>query len=158
MTGPGDAHASRAYRGAMARWLQVVVLAVLAGTVLPAVLAACSGDLARWRSVRLAVALVARVRRSRPHPVADVVPLRRPIEQVGADLRRLHTSFHRGGMRFAKYEGCRLAYDRVLAEAADMAGETHLLEVLGPGAELDHERDRVEVVLRRHGMLPPLAA
>ena len=142
----------------MAGWLQVLALAVLAGTAVPVAVAAFSGDLVRWRSVRLVVAVVGRVRDARRRPDADVVPLRRPIEQVGADLRRLHASFHRGGMRFAKYEGCRQAYDQVLAEAAEMAGVTHLLCLLAPGPELDLERSRVEVVLRHHGMLPPLAA
>lgn len=142
----------------MAGWLQVLALAVLAGTAVPVAVAACSGDLGRWRSVRLLVGVVARVRDARRRPDADVVPLRRPIEQVGADLRRLHASFHRGGMRFAKYEGCRQAYDQVLAEAAEMAGVTHLLGLLAPGPERDLERARVEAVLRHHGMLPPLAA
>jgi hypothetical protein len=77
------------------------------------------------------------------------------VERVGADLRRLHATFHRGGMRFAKYEGCRLAYDRVLGEAADMTGCPHLLGVLPPGDELDHERQRVEWLLVQHGLLPP---
>jgi hypothetical protein len=91
----------------------------------------------------------------RQHRTADVIPLHRPVEQVGADLRRLHAAFHRGGMRFAKYEGCRLAYDRVLGEAAEMAGCPHLLAVLAPGAELDRERERVEWLLVQHGLLPP---
>ena len=88
----------------------------------------------------------------------SILPLRRPIEQVGSDLYRLHVAFHRGGMRFAKYEGCRQAYDAVLAEAADMAGLDHLLGVLAPGSELDRERERVELLLRHHGLLPPYAA
>lgn len=140
----------------MRDWLQVVALAVVATAVMPVAIAACSGELVRWRSWRLAARWVQRVRQ--PRPVAEVVALRRPIEQVGADLHRLHAGFHRGGMRFAKYEGCRLAYDRVLAEAADMAGVTHLLGLLVPGPELDRERERVEHALRHHGMLPPLVA
>lgn len=139
----------------MRDWLQVVVLAVLATAVMPVAIAACSGELTSWRSWRLVARLARRLRR---RPVAEVVVLRRPIEQVGADLHRLHAAFHRGDMRFAKYEGCRLAYDRVLAEAADMAGVTHLLGLLGPGPELDRERERVELALRHHGMLPPLVA
>lgn len=39
-----------------------------------------------------------------------------------------------------------------------MAGVAHLLGVLAPGSELDHERDRVELLLRHHGLLPPYAA
>ena len=118
-------------------------------------LAALRGDLCEWRSYRAVARLVRRIAR-RHGGDAEVVPLhRRPIEQVGADLRRLHAAFHRGGMRFAKYEGCRQAYDRVLGEAAEMAGITHLLELLPPGDELDRERERVELLLGHHGLLPP---
>lgn len=137
-------------------WLQVVGLALLTGATTRVAIACCFGDIVEWRSYRLGAALVRRIGRRRAG--AEVVPLHRPIEQVGADLNRLHATFHRGGMRFAKYEGCRQAYDRVLAEAADMAGITHLLDLLGPGSELDRERERVELLLRHHGLLPPYAA
>lgn len=104
-----------------------------------------------WRTVRAAAWLAHRV-----HLVRDpeVVPRHRPIEQVGLDVRRLHTAFHRGGMRFAKYEGCRLAYDGVLAEAADILEIDHLLAVLPPGTERDLERSRIESQLDRAGMSP----
>jgi hypothetical protein len=138
----------------MRLWLQVVGLVLLTGATTRVAVACCLGDIVRWRSYRLAAALVQRLRRRR----AEVLPLRRPIEQVGSDLYRLHVAFHRGGMRFAKYEGCRQAYDAVLAEAADMAGLDHLLGVLAPGSELDRERERVELLLRHHGLLPPYAA
>ena len=141
----------------MPEWVQAVVLVVLAGSVVPVLVAACSGELGRWRSTRFVLSQVRRVR-PRRRPDAEVVALRRPIEQVGADLRRLHASFHRDGLRFVKYEGCRLAYDQVLAEAAEMAGAPHLLCLLEPGPELDRERVRVEHLLRAHGMLPPHAA
>lgn len=141
----------------MRLWLQVVGLVLLTGAVTRVAVACCFGDIVQWRSVRLAAALVRRLGRLR-RPRADVLPLHRPIEQVGSDLYRLHVAFHRGGMRFAKYEGCRQAYDAVLAEAADMAGVAHLLGVLAPGSELDRERDRVELMLRHHGLLPPYAA
>jgi hypothetical protein len=140
----------------MRLWLQVIGLALLTGATTRVAIAVCFGDIGEWRSVRLGAGVVRRVGRRRSG--ADVVALRRPIERVGADLNRLHVAFHRGGMRFAKYEGCRQAYDRVLAEAADMAGVAHLLGVLTPGSELDHERERVELLLRRHGLLPPYAA
>jgi hypothetical protein len=140
----------------MRLWLQVVGLVLLTGATTRVALACCFGDIVEWRSYRLGAALVRGIGRRRAG--AQVVPLHRPIEQVGADLNRLHAAFHRGGMRFAKYEGCRQAYDRVLAEAADMAGVAHLLGVLTPGFELDHERARVELLLRHHGLLPPYAA
>lgn len=126
---------------------------LLALALLRVVCAALRGDLGEWRSARAVGRLAQRARRRGRG--ADVVPLGRPVEQVGADLRRLHSAFHRGGMRFAKYEGCRLAYDRVLGEAADMAGCPHLLAVLPPGEELDRERERVEWLLVQHGLLPP---
>ena len=133
--------------------LATVGLLLLALAVMRVACAALRGDLHEWRSARAVARLAQRTRRRRHG--ADVVPLGRPVEQVGADLRRLHARFHTGGMRFAKYEGCRLAYDRVLGEAADMAGCPHLLAVLPPGAELDHERERVEWLLVQHGLLPP---
>ena len=135
----------------MRSWLVTVGGLLLALALMRVSCAALRGDLAEWRSARAAAR---RVRLARRHG-ADVVPLRRPVEQVGADLRRLRASFHRGGMRFAKYEGCRLAYDRVLGEAADMTGCPHLLAVLPPGEELDCERERVESLLVEHGLLPP---
>jgi hypothetical protein len=106
-------------------------------------------------ALALALSWVRAAARARRATGGDVVPLHRPVEQVAADLRRLHTAFHRDGMRFAKYEGCRLAYDRVLGEAAEMAGCPHLMTVLPPGGELDRERDRVERLLVDHGLLPP---
>lgn len=137
----------------MRSWLATVGALLLALAVLQVACAALRGDLHEWRSARAAARLAQWVRRRRRG--ADVVPLRRPVEQVGADLRRLHAAFHRGGMRFAKYEGCRQAYDRVLAEAAEMAGITHLVGILPPGEELDRERERLERLLVQHGLLPP---
>jgi hypothetical protein len=133
-------------------WLPTIGLLLAAYALLAVAVAALRDDLREWR-VWLFVATL--VRRLRPGRGAEVLPLCRPIEQVGADLRRLHAAFHRGGMRFAKYEGCRQAYDRVLAEAADMAGVTHLIGLLPPGHELDRERERVELLLGQHGLLPP---
>ena len=89
-------------------------------------------------------------RRHRPEPPVDV----RPIEEVARDVRRIAERYHQDGMRFAQYEGRRQAYDRVLAEAADMLDLTHLLGVLPPGPELDRERGRVERLLRDAGVLP----
>ena len=105
----------------MRLWLQVVGLVLLTGATTRVAVACCLGDIVRWRSYRLAAALVQRLRRRR----AEVLPLRRPIEQVGSDLYRLHVAFHRGGMRFAKYEGCRQAYDAVLAGLAALHGPRH---------------------------------
>ena len=109
-----------------------------------------------WRTVRVLRWVVLRVR---PATGPGVTTLHRPIEQVGADVRRLHQAFHRQGMRFAKYEGCRLAYDAVLAEAADILEIDHLLAVLPPGDERDRERARIERLLDQAGLSPdPRAA
>jgi hypothetical protein len=141
----------------MTGWLATFGAMSLVALLARVVVAALVGEIDEWRGYRAAARIVRRVR-ARGRPDADVVPMHRPIEQVGADLRRLHAAFHRGGMRFAKYEGCRQAYDRVLAEAADMMGTSHLLSLLPPGDELDRERARVERLLRDHGLLPPLWA
>ncbi|HSU02602.1 MAG TPA: hypothetical protein VLK03_08645 [Nocardioides sp.] len=140
----------------MRAWLQIVVLVLLVGGMSRILSARAFDDPSEWRSCRAAASLLRRLRR---RPEAEVVPLRRPIERVCADLRRLHAAFHLKQMRFAKYEGCRLAYDGVLAEAADMLGVTHLIRLLPPGTELDRERERVEWLLEQHGLLrPPWAA
>lgn len=142
----------------MRDWLLDVGALVLAWIGVRVVFGAALGGrpVGAWLSVRALRWLVRRVRRA---PDATVVPLHRPIEQVGPDLRRLHAAFHRGGMRFAKYEGCRLAYDGVLAEAADLLEIDHLLAVLPPGTERDLERDRIEWLLDRAGLSPrPRAA
>src|SRR5688572_28103566 len=138
----------------MEGWPATIGLLLLALALLRVATAALQGDLAEWRFSLAVARLAGRARRGRSAD-ADVVPLHRPVEQVGADLRRLHAAFHRGGMRFAKYEGCRQAYDRVLAEAAEMAGVTHLVGILPPGEELDRERERLERLLVQHGLLPP---
>ena len=140
----------------MANWLASLALLVLVVVTVQLGLAAVTGRLEESLAGRVVLRLVRRPRRRRSP--APVLPLRRPVELVSADLRRLHDAFHRGGMRFAKYEGCRQAYDGVLIEAADMMGATHLLALLPPGAELDRERARVEQLLRDHGLLPPLWA
>jgi hypothetical protein len=137
----------------MTGWLATFGGFLVAALMLRVGVAALVGEIDEWRACQVVRREARRILRRRAP--AEVVVMRRPIEQVGADLRRLHAAFHRGGMRFAKYEGCRQAYDRVLAEAADMAGLTHLMELLPPGGELDHERERVELLLRHHGLLPP---
>ncbi len=94
------------------------------------------------------------VRLVKPRP-APVAPLHRPIEQVGADVRRLRRAFGQEGLRYAKWEGIRRAYDGTLAEAADSLEIPHVLRVLPPGFDLDLERLRVERLLEDAGLLPP---
>ena len=123
---------------------------LLASFAVQLLLGAVMGGLWEWER-RLGRMLVRLVRGA---PPAAVEPLRRPIDQIGADLRRLHGAFRRGGMRFAKYEGCRLAYDGVLAEAAETLEVDHMMATLPPGVDRDLERLRVEWLLEEAGLLP----
>ncbi len=91
--------------------------------------------------------------RGQPRRPDGPPPIHRPLRDVAADARRLAERYHREGMRFAQYEGRRLAYDRVLGEAAEMLEIEHLLQVLPPGPECDQERERVEARLVRAGLL-----
>lgn len=103
----------------------------------------------RHRQV-LARLLLAAGRRLHPPPPR---PTGRPIELIAADARRLRLRYRHPpvGTRFAKYEGIRCAYDRVLAEACTTLGHPQLLTVVRPGDELDAERERVEDLLDQYG-------
>jgi hypothetical protein len=104
---------------------------------------------------RLVVRVVARpLRRLRPERPAPPRPLGRPIELIARDVHRLGVGFRcvPAGMSFARFEGRRRAYDRVLIEACTALGIEHLLAVIPPGPELDRERHRVESLLVRAGM------
>jgi hypothetical protein len=90
---------------------------------------------------------------ARPVRPAPLVPLGRPVEQVAADLRRLRVAFARDGLRWAKWEGTRLAYDAALAEGADVLQIPHLMAILPPSVERDTERMRVERLLEDAGLL-----
>jgi hypothetical protein len=101
----------------------------------------------RRRTLRL-VEAAGRLRPSKP-PV-----LGRPIEDIARDANRLGRSFRYvpPGLSFARFEGCRRAYDLVLSEACSALDIDHLLGVLPPGPELDAERDRVETKLWLAGL------
>jgi hypothetical protein len=81
-------------------------------------------------------------------------PLGRPIEEIARDARRLRIAFRSTprGTSFVKYEAHRRAYDGVLLEGCHALGVTTLLGVLGPGPELDAERDRIEGRLELFGL------
>jgi hypothetical protein len=135
----------------MAGIVAAVALFLVLALVPACILALLGTSAATWRvwgPVRRVLA-----RRRAPTPALPV----RPIEQVASDVRRISRCYHQPGMRFAQYEGRRRAYDRVLAEAADMLVIAHLLGVLPPGPELDHERGRVEGLLADAGVLPSAA-
>lgn len=105
----------------------------------------------RRRTVTLVRPATVRVRALFPEPPR---PLGRPIEEIARDAHRLGREFRcvpdRGS--FARFEGCRRAYDWVLIEACNALDVDHLLGVVPPGPELDVERLRVEAVLDRAGL------
>lgn len=136
----------QAYPQDMAELAGAIASVVVIALVLKVLLAALLGGLWEWRSWRY---LTRRFRR--PDPPS---PTRRPLQQIAVDARRISERYHQEGMRFAQYEGRRQAFDRVLAEASDALGIDHLLRVLQPGPERDHERDRVEERLVDAGVLP----
>ena len=124
-------------------WLEVLLL-FLACAVLAAVIR-CTP---LWRAVfRLGRRVHARLRRRR------LSSSTRPIEVIARDARRLGHRFREPprGVSYAKFEGTRRAYDKVLAEGCLALGIDHLLGVLPPGEELDAERRRVELRLYSAG-------
>ena len=137
-------------------WLRDFGPLLLAWASVQVVLAGAIGLWCGWWPWQRRLGALA-VRWASPRP-APVVPLHRPIEQVGADVRRLRRAFASEGMRFAKWEGTRRAYDGALAEAADSLELPHALATLPPGVDLDLERVRVEQLLEDAGLLPPLRA
>ena len=140
----------------MRSWLQDFGPLLLAWAGVQVVLAGAIGFWAGWWPwQRRLGTFVVRLLDARPAPL---VPLHRPIEQTGADVRRLRAAFGQEGIRFAKWEGIRRAYDGVLAEAADTLELSHGLAVLPPGVDRDFERVRVERLLEDAGLLPPLHA
>jgi hypothetical protein len=129
----------------------VTQLVGVLGMVVPVLAIALGGRRlsgVRRRAVHLGEEAVSRLRHA-PPPV-----LGRPIEDIARDATRLGHSFRYvpPGLSFARFEGCRRAYDLVLGEACQALDIDHLLGVLSPGPELDAERDRVESKLWLAGL------
>lgn len=141
-----------AYRGRMRSWLQDFGPLLLVWIAIQIVFDAVIRS--PWKRERRIIGRLLRRARRTTH-AAEMVHVHRPIEQVGADVRRLRQAFGQVGMRFAKYEGTRQAYDGVLAEAADSLELSHVLADLPPGVDRDLERVRVEGLLEDAGLLPP---
>ncbi len=120
-------------------WLKVLLLWG-ACAVVAAVLRCAPLRRAVGRRARRVVAVLPR---RQPPPPA------RPIELIARDARRLGHRFREPprGVSFAKFEGTRWAYDKVLAEGCRALEIEHLLGVLPTGPELDAERARVETRL-----------
>lgn len=119
--------------------------------VLVALVGKALGATRRRRLVRRVAAAATRAGLWRSAPTR---PEGRPIELISRDVQRLGRRFRHPPpkMSFARYEGLRRAYDKVLAEACQAMSVDHLLGVLTPGPELDNERDRVERVLYLAGL------
>ena len=136
----------------MSSWLQDFGPLVVTWIGIQVLLMCVFGMWVGWHGWQRRLGAVARrVSSGRPAPL---VPVNRPVEQVAADVRRLRTAFGQQGLRFAKWEGTRQAYDAALAEAADALEITHLLAILPPGVDRDRERARVERLLEDAGLLP----
>jgi hypothetical protein len=92
------------------------------------------------------------VRRLRRRPVVTAHP---PIEQVAADLRRVHQLLaHFGpGTPVVRRRGTLQAYDALLMQACLAIGIDHQLDQLPPGMSLELERLRVEESLRSAGLV-----
>lgn len=126
-------------------------LAVKVGVII-AVLAAlwvfASWALYRDRGARLA----RRLRLAEEPPPQPPGP---PIERIAADARRIRSQIRRApaGMPLAKRRGWLEAYDDVLVAACRSLDLEQRLEKLPEGSEHDMERERVERLLERTGLL-----
>jgi hypothetical protein len=83
------------------------------------------------------------------------LPLGRPIEDIAFDVRRLGRQVRHpdDGRSAARVAALLRSYDAVLGEACTALGYADLLGVLPPGPELDTERERVERLLTRAGVV-----
>lgn len=126
-------------------WVTLPVLSL-------ATLSALASDPQFKRLVRTRRAVLDRVLHRRRR---DAGPAGRPIEEIARDARRLGRQLRHpdDGRSQARISAIRLSYDDVLAEGCAALGMQQLLGVLPDGAELDHERRRVEVVLTGCGMV-----
>lgn len=80
-----------------------------------------------------------------------------PIEQLAADLRRVHRLLiqYGPGTPLVRRTGTLQAYDELLKQACLAVDVKHRLDRLPPGADLELERLRVEESLRTAGLAIP---
>lgn len=78
-----------------------------------------------------------------------------PLEQVAADAERIRSAIRQAppGVPLARLRGWRQAYDDVLAVACLELGLEQDLQTRPEGVERDLERERVERMLVRAGLL-----
>jgi hypothetical protein len=101
---------------------------------------------------RLATGRSSRRRRPRAQRVPE--PVRRPIQVVAADLRRLsrQLSLVPAGAPLVRWKALWAAYDDVLIEAAAQLGVPHDLPGTPEGFARDFERLRLLSALERAGL------
>lgn len=103
------------------------------------------------RVPRLVDGIGERVRRRR------VVATTLPIEQLAADIRRVHRMLmqYPSGTPMLRRVAARDAYDELLRQACVAVDVEHRLDTLPEGMERDLERLRVEEALREAGLSVP---
>jgi hypothetical protein len=116
--------------------------------LVPAALVAALGLIAR-------LARMLRARLSAAHGAPPMVPPRRPIEAVAADVRRLAWQCARvpDGAPQARRRGVQAAYEDVLLEAAVLLDVPTTLRQLHPGPGREAERVRLEEALAAAGLV-----
>lgn len=124
----------------------------MVGNLVLLVVAVTAPSLLFWgmlRVPRVVDALGAFVRGRRlPEPSAP------PIEQLAADLRRVHRAlvdFPPGTSAVKRY-AARQAYDELLVQTCDAVDVRHRLDCTAEGIDRDIERLRVEEALREAGV------
>jgi hypothetical protein len=87
----------------------------------------------------------------------QVVPKGLPIEQLAADLRRVHRLLVQtpDGTPMVRRIATRDAYDELLRQACAAVEVEHELDTMPEGMERDMERLRVEEALRDAGLTIP---
>jgi hypothetical protein len=94
--------------------------------------------------------------RWQPRHRRAVEPVRRPLQQVAADLRRLarQLALVPAGAPVARRRGLQDAYDDVLVEAAALLEVPHAMTLVPPGPRRDAERRRLQATLADAGLDP----
>jgi hypothetical protein len=111
---------------------------------------------AEQRSARRAARRSARPPRMRRRGEPEPLPTRRPIQLVAADLRRLsrQLALVPSGSTLVRWKALWVAYDGVLAEAAEMLGVPSELAAAPPaGVARDVERVRLLAALEGAGLV-----
>ncbi|OXM74683.1 MULTISPECIES: hypothetical protein [Amycolatopsis] len=104
-----------------------------------------------WLASKTPAVVAALRRRTEPAPAGP------PIEQLAADLRRVHRCLAdlAPDAPMLRRRATHQAYDALLVQACAALGLRHWLDELPEGVERDVERLRVEEALRRAGLAVP---